>query len=270
MRLRIGGEGMADVCKCLAGRSTWGLPSLQVENRSGSVVLIRRDPLKVFRSNNLCSLRKVSESASNRLRVVAQLVEFKAKRCVSIPYKDGGFPAEDYLQEVERVVKITFPDSARIQYLGNSSWRSRLRPITFFSVSATPVCDLKVFHEEKTQSLKLRSDKLVLDLLGLPTDNLDLQFSLEGDLKVSRKSTISRQKNFNGSVSLGLKCDLPLPFSLMPETVVMPVGDGVLDRILGAMEGALLQGIIKDYNYWCRIQRSLKQPTSGILRSAPT
>lgn len=75
--------------------------------------------------------------------VQAQMVEFKARREVSLPFREGAFPAVEYLNELERVVKVTFPDSARITYLGDSIWRTRLKPITFFTLSATPVCDIK-------------------------------------------------------------------------------------------------------------------------------
>ncbi|XP_024526253.1 uncharacterized protein LOC112344916 [Selaginella moellendorffii] len=187
-----------------------------------------------------------------------QMVGFRAKRAVSIPYRGLGFPAQDYVKEVDRIVRVAFPDSSRIEFVGNSTWRSRLRPVTFFSVSATPVCYLRVFYRESTKTLVLESDKLVLEFIGLPpgmNDDINLQFSLGGDLG-AQSSIASNASNaagrFHGSVSLGLDCDLPLPFSLMPEAIVLPVGDGILDRILGAMEFALLDGLLADYKQWCR------------------
>jgi hypothetical protein len=71
--------------------------------------------------------------------------------------------------------------------------------------------------------------------------------------------------NFVGSVNLSLGVDLPVPFSLIPEGIVMSVGDEILDHIIGAMEGALLQGIVDDYIIWCWKQSKLVQPTQAQI-----
>lgn len=73
----------------------------------------------------------------------ANQVNFKAKREVKIPFREGACAANDYLKETERVVQVTFPDSSRIEYMGDQKWRSRLRPITFFSISATPIVEMR-------------------------------------------------------------------------------------------------------------------------------
>lgn len=195
------------------------------------------------------------------------MVLFQARRQVLVPFQCGPRPPEDYVKEVDRVVKITFPDSSRIQYLGDSIWRAQLRPVTFFSLSASPVCDIRVYHENS--ALRISSEKLVVDLLGLPNHfkQLDLQFSLVGQLTVAESSLRAvrrgQDKSFEGWVDLGLEVNLPLPFSMMPRAVVTPVGDGILDRILGAMEGALLAGLIRDYNVWSTLQTPQPPPSSS-------
>ena len=50
---------------------------------------------------------------------------------------------EEYLQQVERVVRVCFPDSRRLRFLGGDSWRATLRPVTFFSFSAVPTCTVR-------------------------------------------------------------------------------------------------------------------------------
>jgi hypothetical protein len=163
------------------------------------------------------------------------------------------------------VVRVTFPDSSRIKYLGDSKWQSRLRPVTFFSLSATPCVELRVTYEKGM--LHLFSNKLRLDTTGFPESIKipDLLFSLQGELGVLPGPMGPKQVplmcNFVGSVNLSLGVDLPVPFSLIPEGIAMSVGDEILDRIIGAMEGALLQGIVDDYIIWCRKQSKLVQPT---------
>jgi hypothetical protein len=115
--------------------------------------------------------------------------------------------------------------------------------------------------------LRLFSNKLRLDTTGFPESIKipDLLFSLQGELGVLPGPMGPRQVphmcNFVGSVNLSLGVDLPVPFSLIPEGIAMSVGDEILDRIIGAMEGALLQGIVDDYIIWCQKQRKLVQPT---------
>ncbi|MCO5577939.1 hypothetical protein L7F22_031776 [Adiantum nelumboides] len=122
----------------------------------------------------------------------------------------------------------------------------------------------RVFHENS--ALKISSDKLVLDFKGVPVQfkHLDFHFSLLGELFVVESCLPKRQQNksFQGWVDLGLKVDMPLPFSMMPDAILTPVGNGILDRILGAMESALLGGLLRDYKQWCRKQSEQLSPSS--------
>lgn len=200
----------------------------------------------------------------DRAPVCAQLVSFKARRKVDVSFQSGALPPELYVKEVERIVKITFPDSARIRFLGDSTWRATLKPVHFFHLSATPACDIRVFHEDT--SLKISSNKLVLDFKGIPVQfkHLDFDFLLSGQLYVdgSEFAAVRREESrrFQGWVDLGLKVDLPLPFSMMPEAILIAVGDAILDRILSAMESALVGGLVRDYKQWCRTQNKSVLP----------
>ena len=85
-----------------------------------------------------------SSSSSASLVFSAQSsVTFKSRRQVSLPFRRGSHPPEEYVEHVDRFVKVTFPDSARIRFLGDSTWRATLKPVRFFHLSATPLCDLR-------------------------------------------------------------------------------------------------------------------------------
>jgi hypothetical protein len=111
-------------------------------------------------------------------------------------------------------------------------------------------------------ALRLYSDKLFLDFTGVPDSFAvaDFSFLLDGNMRATPRSPENVRYNwdFSGSVSLGLSTDLPAGFALIPEGIVTRAGDEILDRIIGAMEGALLQGIIRDYNIWCRMKSRKK------------
>lgn len=204
-------------------------------------------------------MRRNPQKSSSIVR--AQLVQFQAKRRMDVPFRQGARKGEDYMKETERIVKITFPDSSRVNYLGDNFWRARLRPVTFFTVTAIPFCDVKVLHANN--SLQLASNRLILDIKGLPGQNngFDFQFNLQGELLVHRESSSvlesEQTPSFRGWVTMGLDANLPLPFSLMPDYIVLPVGNGILDRILGAMERELSSRIIRDYNIWCNVSTQL-------------
>lgn len=79
----------------------------------------------------------------NKKFVRAHLVELKATRKMNMPFNEQGPRGEDYIKETERIVRITFPDSSRIKYLGDNAWQAQLKPVSFFTVTANPFCDLK-------------------------------------------------------------------------------------------------------------------------------
>lgn len=90
------------------------------------------------------SRKKAGESRLAGKRVVnAKLVRFSGTKQVAIPFQEKSLPPSEYLKETERIVNVTFPDSARIKYIGDDVWQARLQSITFFNFSATPYCDVR-------------------------------------------------------------------------------------------------------------------------------
>ena len=94
---------------------------------------------KVFPRTSIPTLS--SPCASKRTRIDA--IQFQSGKSVAIPCEEREFSVDEYLSDTHRVVRVVFPDSGRLQYQGDQTWRARLRPVTFFTISATPVCDLR-------------------------------------------------------------------------------------------------------------------------------
>eukprot|EP00897_Mesotaenium_endlicherianum_P007963 jgi/Mesen1/7195/ME000371S06277 len=209
----------------------------------------------------------INTMSINRQKTVAQ-VTFKAKRTLSLSCQETSIPIDTYLANVERVVNVAFPDRKRLQLLAPNTWRARLKPVTFFSISATPVCDLRAWFERGF--LRIFSDKVVLDLAGLPPQfhNIKLNMTLEGRLQALRrgapKVAASPACQLEGYVNLGVSLDLPVPFNLIPEPAVNAVGNAILDGILAAMQGALLRGLLQDYYMWSKEQVELRRRTGQV------
>jgi len=96
-----------------------------------------------FLLNNSFKSNLIAAKKSAGILIQAQQVNFKATRKVTIPFKEGAFPANEYLKETERIVKVTFPDSSRIEYMGDKTWRAQLRPVTFIYITATPIVEMR-------------------------------------------------------------------------------------------------------------------------------
>ena len=70
-------------------------------------------------------------------------INFQAGKYIATPCEGREFPVDEYLSDAHRVVCVVFPDSKRLQYQGHQTWRARLRPVSFPTISATPVSDLR-------------------------------------------------------------------------------------------------------------------------------
>ncbi|CAI5514847.1 unnamed protein product [Closterium sp. Naga37s-1] len=135
----------------------------------------------------------------------------------------------EYLAEqTERIVRVVFPDSKRLMRLDADLWRVVIRQLTFFSITATPICLLRVYHDGS--SLRLFSNQLQLDFI----------------------------------VNLAFTVRLPMPLSLIPKPAVEAVGNALLDGVLGAMQASLLNGLVRDYTLWAT--EEAKERAGGVGR----
>ena len=69
---------------------------------------------------------------------------------------------------------------------------------------------------------------------------------------------------------MSLNFDLPYPFSMFPEPVVIGVGNAILDGILSAMQGALMRGLVRDYGLWASERAVLKARQSKLGAQRPS
>ena len=115
---------------------------------------------------------------------------------------------------------------------------------------------------------------MVLDIAGLPSQfrNVNLKLLLEGQLFAVRGESDSKrqQGTLEGWVRMSLNFDLPYPFSMFPERVVVGVGNAILDGILSAMQGALIRGLGGDYRMWAAERAVLKARQSELGARRPS
>ena len=122
--------------------------------------------------------------------------------------------------------------------------------------------------------MRIFSDSVVLDIAGLSSQfhNVNLKLLLEWQLFAVRgeSGTKRQQGTLEGWVRMSLNFDLPYPFSMFPELVVVGVGNAILDGILSAMQGALSQGLVRDYRLWAKERGVLKARQSKLGGQRPS
>ncbi|CAI5513022.1 unnamed protein product [Closterium sp. Naga37s-1] len=179
---------------------------------------------------------------------------------------------DEYLAEnTERIVRVVFPDSKRLMRLDADLWRVSMLQLTFFSITATPICLLRVYHDGT--SLRLFSNQLQLDFIGAPAamQNIPFRLFLDGQLTPSHSASPSSSPHsssssyedssagfasdsadclLGGSVNLAFAVRLPMPLSLIPKPAVEAVGNALMDGVLAVMQASLLNGLVEDYTIW--------------------
>jgi hypothetical protein len=63
-----------------------------------------------------------------------------------------------------------------------------------------------------------------------------------------------------GSALLKIELDLPMPFKVMPRSIVEGAGNAVLETTLKTVKGRMLKYVVKDYQAWVKER-------SGVLSS---
>lgn len=181
--------------------------------------------------------------------------QFTASQTVKIPVQEAGLPSlslEQYLTSPRRIVEgLTEPGGVEI--LGPESFRLSLKPIQFLSLRFVPVATLQVYLPAEGQ-LRLQSNEC--ELLGAESFNQHFQLSLNGLLTVRRQG---QQVNLEGQAHLRVTVDLPPPFQLTPQAIIVTTGNALLKGILKTIQRRLRQQLLADYWRW--VQQS--QPVSA-------
>eukprot|EP00465_Bigelowiella_longifila_P007570 CAMPEP_0185262928 /NCGR_PEP_ID=MMETSP1359-20130426/10941_1 /TAXON_ID=552665 /ORGANISM="Bigelowiella longifila, Strain CCMP242" /LENGTH=200 /DNA_ID=CAMNT_0027849999 /DNA_START=332 /DNA_END=934 /DNA_ORIENTATION=+ len=166
-----------------------------------------------------------------------------------------GYSVEDYLEQVERIVHMTFPDENRRTKIDPNTWQVRLLTQEFVGVQFRPMTQLKVFYDEK--GLHITVSELDLDMP--PQFQVDSPLlKVEGILKTATR--LPRNKVIlRGSVKMTLTTDLPAPFMAIPG--VQNVAEAVMKRIITQLKQSLEAGLAKDYEQWT--QRQVATPAAS-------
>lgn len=169
---------------------------------------------------------------------------------VEIQVPREALPIEAYLSHPDRLVRTLAPQD-RLALLQEGLYRLTILPVRVLNLTIAPIVDVKVWLDDDR---KVQVESIACEISGLEAfrDRFDLK--LVGELYPIHTP---KQILLRGSALLRVNVDLPMPFSMMPRSMVESAGNGVLDTTLKTVKGRMLKYIIKDYQAWVREQTSL-------------
>lgn len=176
------------------------------------------------------------------------MVRFSASQAVTISVPPQPLPIDTYLSEPKRLVEALV-DENQVEALSPNLFRLKIRSLKFIGLTVQPVCDIEVWLDEQT--VRLRSDRCQLE--GRESFNRKFSMNMQGYL-VSQ-STAAGQK-LRGQANLMVTVDLPSAAALMPRSILVRTGNGLLNGILITLKQRLMRQLIADYCDWAQSNES--------------
>ena len=182
---------------------------------------------------------------------------FAASQTVEIAVPEQPVPIQHYLRQPQRLVKALV-DPSRIEQLDEETFRLRIRPLTFMTLSIQPTAKLKVWAEPNG-TVHLRS--VACEIMGLDYLNQRFALNLQGHLSPCQINGVTLLK---GKAYLEVQVELPFPLSLTPKPIVETTGNGLLKSVLLTIKQRLLHQLLSDYRSWVN-DNQLVTPKSTVL-----
>jgi Protein of unknown function (DUF1997) len=172
---------------------------------------------------------------------------------VEIQVPREAYPIEGYLEQPDRLVRTLAPGD-RLKQLENGHYRLEILPMNILNLTISPVVDLAVWvdHDRKVQV-----ESVGCEIRGVESLRDRFDFKLVGELYPIHTPN---QILLRGSALLKIELELPLPFKVMPRSMVEGAGNAVLETTLKTVKGRMLKYVVKDYQAWVRER-------SGVLSS---
>jgi hypothetical protein len=184
--------------------------------------------------------------------VIAQTRLFTSQT-VEIQVPRERYPIESYLSQPDRLVKTLAPGD-RLAKLENGHYRLEILPMNVLNFTIRPVVDLAVWVDGDQ---KVQVESVSCEIQGVESLRDRFDFKLIGELYPIHTPS---QILLRGSALLKIELDLPMPFKVMPRSIVEGAGNAVLETTLKTVKGRMLKYVVKDYQAWV-------QERSGVLSS---
>ncbi|BAZ38883.1 hypothetical protein NIES4101_48280 [Calothrix sp. NIES-4101] len=173
--------------------------------------------------------------------------KFISSQSVELAVPEQPIPIQHYLRQPQRLVNALV-DSRRIKQLSEETFRLKMRPLTFMSLSIQPTVEMRVWLKSNGV---IRLQSIGCEILGFEYINQRFNLNLEGYLSVEELFTGTILK---GQAELQVIIDLPAPFCFTPKAILETAGNGLLKSVLLTIKQRLLHQLIADYCHWVELQ----------------
>ncbi len=176
--------------------------------------------------------------------VVSQTRLFTSQT-VEIQVPREAYPIEGYLDQPDRLVTTLAPGD-RLMKLENGQYRLEILPMNVLNFTISPVVDLAVWVDADR---KVQVESVGCEIRGVESLRDRFDFKLVGELyPIHTPDRIL----LRGSALLKIELDLPMPFKVMPRSIVEGAGNAVLETTLKTVKGRMLKYVVKDYQAWVK------------------
>ncbi len=172
------------------------------------------------------------------------MVRFSASQAVTISVPQQSLSIDVYLSEPKRLVEALV-DEKQVEVLGPNLFRLKVRPLKFLGFTIQPVCDIEIWVEDQT--VRLRSDQCHLE--GYESFNQKFSMNMHGYLVSQATATGDKLR---GQANLIVSIDLSSAATLMPRSILVRTGNGLLNGILITLKQRLMRQLIADYCKWAK------------------
>lgn len=167
----------------------------------------------------------------------SQVVEIKVPR--------AAYPIESYLEQPDRLLRTIAPGD-RMDLLENGNYRLVILPVNVLGLNISPVVDLAVWVDKDR---KVQVESVGCEIRGVESLRDRFDFKLMGELYTIHTPN---QVMLRGSALLKIEIELPMPFKVMPRSIVEGAGNAVLEAMLNTVKGRMLKYVVDDYQAWVK------------------
>ena len=167
----------------------------------------------------------------------SQVVEIKVPR--------AAYPIESYLEQPDRLLRTIAPGD-RMNLLENGNYRLVILPMNVLGLNISPVVDLAVWVDKDR---KVQVESVGCEIRGVESLRDRFDFKLMGELYTIHTPN---QVMLRGSALLKIEIELPMPFKIMPRSIVEGAGNAVLEAMLNTVKGRMLKYVVDDYQAWVK------------------
>lgn len=183
---------------------------------------------------------------------------FFATQSVDIPVAQQPVPIQHYLRQPHRLVNA-LTTANRVEALGNNSFRLKMRPLNFMTLSLQPVVDVRVWADSNG-TVHIQSERC--EIRGVDYINDRFRLNLVGKLF---PNTVGSVTHLQGKADLEVQVELPPPFLFTPRSILETTGNGLLKSVLLTVKQRLMHQLISDYQAWATGQSANDEAEITIL-----